>query len=140
MTTPSRLRRIMNGSRAYLHAEPFVLYFLSFVFQFVCLVFISSAAFYVADVQLYPYTHKGIPREDSFFGEPLAFGDCVYFIIVTMGTIGYGDISPRSLLGNTVCMVVIIICMVYIPNKVIQVMEIYNRGMEAQLQTFTPLH
>ena len=140
MTTPSRLRRIMNGSRAYLHAEPFVLYFLSFVFQFVCLVFISSAAFYVADVQLYPYTHKGIPREDSFFGEPLAFGDCVYFIIVTMGTIGYGDISPRSFLGNTVCMVVIIICMVYIPNKVIQVMEIYNRGMEAQLQTFTPLH
>lgn len=42
---------------------------------------------------------------DSFIGlstekHPLTYWECLYFLVVTMSTVGYGDISPNTVLGR----------------------------------------
>ena len=39
--------------------------------------------------------------------EPLEFHDCVYFIIVSFCTVGYGDVTPQSTLGRITVIVML---------------------------------
>ena len=45
--------------------------------------------------------------EDSF-SQRLKFLDAMYYMIITSGTIGYGDIYPTSVLSRLVLMVIIV--------------------------------
>ena len=50
--------------------------------------------------------------------EPLTFGSAFYFIIVTVSTVGYGDISPDSAAAKLLTLLVIIIGFTVIPTQV----------------------
>jgi len=44
----------------------------------------------------------------TMLAEGLSFGDAVYFTIVTIATVGYGDISPATSLGKWLAIVLIV--------------------------------
>eukprot|EP00659_Diplonema_papillatum_P010372 gene10372-15972_t len=48
-------------------------------------------------------------------GDGITFGDSVYFMVVTMSTVGYGDISPSTALGKVVMILLIMTAIVLIP-------------------------
>ncbi len=129
---PNRLRSVLNGTGI---SEPFVLYVVSFMAQFSCIVFIFASLFYMVDIQMFPFANKGEIRLTAA-GNPIAFGDCIYFILVTLATVGYGDISPMSAGGYAVVVVVIVLCLCYVPNQVTKTLDMYQRGIEAQLHTY----
>ena len=41
-------------------------------------------------------------------GQALSYWDCVYFLMVTMSTVGYGDISPITNLGQFIAAAIMI--------------------------------
>lgn len=45
-----------------------------------------------------------------------AFHDYLYFMVVTMGTVGFGDINAQERLGRMIVVVSIFILLTYIPN------------------------
>jgi len=45
-----------------------------------------------------------------------AFHDYLYFMVVTMGTVGFGDINTQERLGRMIVVVSIFILLTYIPN------------------------
>ena len=45
----------------------------------------------------------------------ITFGDSVYFIVVTMATVGYGDVAPKSAFGKVVMVLLILAAIVLIP-------------------------
>ena len=54
----------------------------------------------------------------------LTFGDSVYFMVVTMSTVGYGDISPQTSLGKLIMILVMITAIVLIPVQTRGLMDL----------------
>jgi len=48
---------------------------------------------------------------------PLSFHDAFYFTIVTFSTVGYGDISPHSVLGRLLVSFMILVFFYLVPNE-----------------------
>ena len=45
--------------------------------------------------------------ENAFsYGEPMSFNESLYFMVVTISTVGYGDITPKTVLGQTAVMAI----------------------------------
>jgi hypothetical protein len=55
------------------------------------------------------------PTQENPTCPDLAFHDALYFTIVTVSTVGYGDISPRDGIGRCCMVVMIIFTMIVIP-------------------------
>eukprot|EP01059_Diplonema_ambulator_P005984 TRINITY_DN15760_c0_g1_i2.p1 TRINITY_DN15760_c0_g1~~TRINITY_DN15760_c0_g1_i2.p1 ORF type:complete len:1160 (+),score=411.57 TRINITY_DN15760_c0_g1_i2:302-3481(+) len=68
------------------------------IFTVVSLLFVASGL-----VQL-------VEREQN-----LTFGDAVYFMVVTLATVGYGDIKPETSLGKMVMVLLILTAIILIP-------------------------
>ena len=51
--------------------------------------------------------------------ESWTFLDTIYFIVVTLATVGYGDLSPHDQIGRAACSVVIVAGIVIVPRQVI---------------------
>lgn len=49
--------------------------------------------------------------------EPCTFHEMVYFTVVTLATVGYGDVTPKSEEGRVCVIVLIIIVLVVIPKQ-----------------------
>jgi Ion channel len=88
---------------------------LSIVMTIVLLMFISSGV-----IQLF---------------ENIKFHDALYFSVVTLSTIGYGDIIPKTVGGKTVVIGLIIITFIIIPKQtgdlitLINMRSIYSRAI-----------
>jgi len=67
--------------------------------------------------------------------EKLEYHDALYFIVVTLSTIGYGDIVPVTLPGKTVVIVLIVVTFMIIPKQtgdliaLINMRSIYSRAI-----------
>lgn len=61
--------------------------------------------------------------------QDLPFHTWMYYTVVTICTVGYGDISPTSTLGRFTCMFIILFAIVYLPqqtNELIEKMNIFS--------------
>lgn len=61
--------------------------------------------------------------------QDLPFHTWMYYTVVTICTVGYGDISPSSTLGRFACMFIILFAIVYLPqqtNELIEKMSIFS--------------
>ena len=67
----------------------------------------------------------------------IPFGKALYFSIVTMATVGYGDVSAVSALGRFFSCCLICVSFIWVPyelNKLTQMLSLRSR----YLTTFTP--
>jgi len=51
-------------------------------------------------------------QEDSF-SIALTYLDALYYMIITSGTVGYGDIIPKTIIART-CVVTILMCVFFV--------------------------
>ncbi|DBA04284.1 TPA: hypothetical protein N0F65_002046 [Lagenidium giganteum] len=82
-----------------------------------CIVFISAGVFHAVE---------NAEREDS---QQLTFGNALYFLIVTVATVGYGDVAPLTTFGKFVTAAVIIISFTIVPaeiNRLTQLMALQS--------------
>ena len=51
------------------------------------------------------------------------FGDTFYFIFVTLSTVGYGDMSPKTPMGKISIVIIILASISYLPSIIAEVLE-----------------
>lgn len=99
-----RAYRILSFSRSAVQRQLFMV-LLTVVSVIVCTTGIMQAL-------EYDHGHEG------HHGQSLSFLDAMYFIIVTITTVGFGDIAPQSDYGRVTIMVMITASMILIPTQV----------------------
>ncbi|CAB1320000.1 unnamed protein product [Coregonus sp. 'balchen'] len=60
--------------------------------------------------------NSGDPWLDFSNPQPLYYFDCVYFLVVTMSTVGYGDVEIRTTLGRLFVIIFIFIGLAFLQN------------------------
>eukprot|EP01012_Entosiphon_sulcatum_P068499 TRINITY_DN9872_c0_g1_i1.p1 TRINITY_DN9872_c0_g1~~TRINITY_DN9872_c0_g1_i1.p1 ORF type:complete len:1146 (-),score=151.98 TRINITY_DN9872_c0_g1_i1:3208-6645(-) len=71
------------------------------------------------------------------------FHNAVYFMVITMATVGYGDYSPHTVLGKMCVCIVVIAAVVIIPlrvNKLLGVLELSNPYAKRFVRTGVKRH
>jgi len=84
---------------------------------------------YVAEVEIPMYFYKLAAKRQidsngtamAPFVKSISFGKAFYFSIVTFSTVGFGDISPQTTIGQWVVIVMIIIGLAFIAHRVAEV-------------------
>ena len=70
-------------------------------------------------------THKLIRYPREALGLPhLTFFDAFYFIVVTISTVGYGDVAPTTWMSKMVVALMIAVTIVIIPIEVQQLQQV----------------
>jgi len=75
----------------------------------VCTIIFFSLLVYVFERGEYDEEAKMWLQEDGDVSPLSNLYDCAYFILVTMTTLGYGDMSPKSYVGKLVAMVTVLV-------------------------------
>lgn len=50
----------------------------------------------------------------------------VYFMVITITTVGYGDIYPRTVYGQMMCIAIIIVILALIPSQLSELSKVNN--------------
>lgn len=88
-----------------------------------CIVFIAAGIFHAVE--------NGETRPD------LEFGDALYYVVVTIATVGYGDIAPHTTGGKAVAVAVIFISFTIIPRELSRLNQLI--AMQSQFRkTYVP--
>jgi len=55
---------------------------------------------------------------ENIWGEPLTLFNSLYLMVVTVSTVGYGDITPQSVQGRMIIIAIIIAALYVIPLQI----------------------
>ncbi|GLE05036.1 hypothetical protein PINS_up014020 [Pythium insidiosum] len=88
-----------------------------------CIVFISAGVFHAIE------STNRLPTDP-----PLTFGEALYFLLVTMATVGYGDIAPLTSGGKAVAAAVIVISFTVIPRELARLNQLV--ALQSQFRRF----
>jgi len=84
---------------AYTSYETVAGFMLYLIIFFSLLIYVFERGIYDAD------TKKWVREEDEGESPFSSFYNCIYFTAVTMTTVGYGDLSPKSYIGKLVALI-----------------------------------
>ncbi len=70
--------------------------------------------------------------------QPYKFHTWMYYVVVTIATIGYGDISPMTTPGRVAAMIMILYSMVVIPEKINKLLEQMTLSSRFARAAFVP--
>jgi len=59
---------------------------------------------------------------------PATFHEMIYFVVVSISTVGYGDVIPYSELGRATVMVLIIIVIVIVPQQTNELIRLISNS------------
>ena len=63
--------------------------------------------------------------------------DAFYFTIVTLITVGYGEITPLTVTGKLICMGIIMITLVYIPTETVRFLDLMSSQSKYATSSYT---
>lgn len=69
--------------------------------------------------------------EDTTSNEIMPFHDAFYFVVVTMSTVGYGDIAPISFKSRLLVACLLMTFMVFVPGQISQISQLMNNNSKA---------
>mmetsp|Transcript_12374 Transcript_12374/g.19249 ORF Transcript_12374/g.19249 Transcript_12374/m.19249 type:complete len:188 (+) Transcript_12374:365-928(+) len=115
---------------------------INYIFLIMVLIVIVSSGIF-AEVENSQNTVKidkdGLGTSDSpilIFESPdytqLKFHDALYFVIVTLITVGYGDINPSFELGQTITLAMIVMTIVIVPQQTTELLRLV--GMQSEFR------
>ena len=81
------------------------------------IIFTVSAIIFVASGLIYYAEHRANPQVFTHFG------DAIYFSIVTMATVGYGDITPITTYGRWMTVLIIFSGIILLPWQIKDLIE-----------------
>jgi hypothetical protein len=55
-----------------------------------------------------------------------SFHDALYFVVVTLFTVGYGDFQPETNFGRTIVLFIIIFTIILIPQQTNELLRLMN--------------
>jgi len=105
--------------------------------KLVCYIVIVSGIVQVMDNRLDPSSGSDSMWQSNEV--PLEFHDALYFVVVTLSTVGYGDVSPPTAIGRLFVTVVILFFIVWVPYEVERLLEIL-RLAPSKAQIFLASH
>ncbi|KAF8980978.1 potassium channel, sub T, member 2 [Entomortierella lignicola] len=112
----SRLQRALSiGVDIGLSDQPFdpvKAKLIALVAYFVAILYNGMAAFLYTETMF-------APKSDA----PHSLGDALYFILITASTVGYGDITPKSMESKVVVMIFIIVALSIVPGLIAGTVE-----------------
>jgi hypothetical protein len=85
------------------------------------LIYLSLCAFHYAEFNVDRYDGKTLTLMESF-----------YFTIITMSTVGYGDITPKTFFGRWIVVFTIVIALVILPGLIGALAEIISSQNEGK--------
>lgn len=97
------------------------------------LAYISSGMYGVVENRLRTYGQENY----------LKFHDSVYFVVVTLATVGFGDEVPHSEFGRVIVLFIILFTIVLIPaqtNELLRLMQIRSRYRRIEYKTVDVRH
>jgi hypothetical protein len=121
-----RLQRILKT-----HVSLITSKIISSIIVIAAIWLLFSSLVYVAEVEfpMYLYRLSAKQRDASNstltamapFKKSLSFGQTVYFSMVTFSTVGFGDISPQTTVGQWVVIIMIVLGLAFIAQRVAEV-------------------
>lgn len=60
------------------------------------------------------------------------FGNTVYFTFVTLSTVGYGDMSPKTDMGKAAVVFIVLMSISYLPSVISEVIEMCRKNIRMQ--------
>lgn len=89
----------------------------------ICIIICAAAAF-----QTIEYCDGSAPNQIPGFNcQNLSFFDSIYFVCITIGTVGYGEFAPKTKVGKIADICLIIFTGVLIPTQISVLTEILSR-------------
>lgn len=70
--------------------------------------------------------------------QSLSFGTAIYFTIVTMATVGYGDIGVSSDLARLVICLVILTSLIWLPLEINKLTQVPYSGLPRLSNSYNP--
>lgn len=77
---------------------------------------------HLEDLHTDPETNFTVPNFGDF--DPYTYSRAVYFIMITVSTVGYGDYSPATSFGQLVTMLILIVTIIMVPAMVSELLSL----------------
>lgn len=113
LVLPTRLRRLFRHRRSIVISSPFRHSLIVLLVTVVTIIVFFTCMFQVAEYKTGAHIYYTV-------------FDSMYFIMVSMATIGYGDIYPQSWLGRLTVIVLIVFMFLLIPTLISSALENWN--------------